>query len=56
MARIYGVCYTLFDYTQEQVLSIQGMVGKMGTSYICFGREICPTTGNPHLQGYLNEV
>jgi len=53
MARVYGVCYTLHDYTTPQVLSIQGMVGKMGCNYICFGREICPTTQRQHLQGYL---
>ena len=21
--------------------------------YLCFGREVCPTTGTPHLQGYV---
>ena len=24
-----------------------------GVKYMCFGHEICPTTGTPHLQGYV---
>ena len=24
--------------------------------YLCFGREVCPTTGTPHLQGYVYYV
>jgi len=53
MARIIGITWTVNNYTEEQVLKIKGMIGKMKVTYICFGREIAPTTGTPHLQGYL---
>lgn len=56
MARVYGICYTLHDYTPAQTLSIQACLGKMGIGYVCFGREVCPTSGRPHLQGYLQMV
>ena len=56
MARVYGICYTLHDYTPAQVLNIQGAIGKCGIAYICFGRETCPSTGRKHLQGYLQST
>lgn len=45
--------WTLHDPSDEQIMKIKESVGKRGITYICFGRETCPTTGRPHLQGYL---
>jgi len=53
MARVIGVCFTVNNYTEEQVLKIKGMIGKCNVFYVCFGREVAPETGTPHLQGYL---
>lgn len=42
--------FTLFDYDgkdEERLRDCDGI------SYIVFGRELCPNTGRPHLQGYL---
>jgi len=41
--------FTLFSYTDEE----ESAIAEAGYwTYITYGREICPTTGNPHLQGY----
>lgn len=50
MARSRKFCFTLNNYTEEDVLSLQNLV----CEYIVFGREIAPTTGTPHLQGYIS--
>jgi len=48
-------CWTLNNYTEEEVKFIQESVNnpKLGIQFIIFGKEIAPTTGTPHLQGYL---
>lgn len=56
MARVYGWVWTLNNYTQEDILRINGSIGQRGISYICYGREIAPSTGTPHLQGYLQST
>lgn len=42
-------CFTLHDYTEEDEKTLQSL----DCNYIVFGREICPDTGRPHLQGYV---
>jgi len=42
-------CFTLNNYTDEQVSIIKCIDCK----YICFGFEVAPTTGTPHLQGCI---
>lgn len=43
--------WTLFNYVQSDVDWIS--VNRSAFLYICYGEEIAPTTGSPHLQGYL---
>lgn len=42
-------CFTLHNYTEEDINRLL----QHNTTYIIFGKEICPTTGTPHLQGYM---
>lgn len=51
MARAY--VFTLNNYTDENVERLRSSVGKAGIKYIGWGYEIAPTTGTPHLQGYM---
>jgi hypothetical protein len=44
-------CWTLNNPTEEEVGSIKDPTEDV--TYICFGREIAPGTGTPHLQGYV---
>lgn len=48
MAKNY--CFTLNNYTPEQEKQLQECEH---FGYIVYGREIAPTTGTPHLQGYF---
>lgn len=41
--------WTLFDYSQDDCEEIK----KIKCVYICFGKEVTPTTNRPHLQGFV---
>lgn len=43
--------WTLNNPTEAEALHLKGL--KEGQSYICYGLEIAPETGTPHLQGYV---
>ena len=53
--------FTKFNWTEEEEQQLLAWNQKNGgpvpdhviQTYIAFGREICPDTGRPHLQGYL---
>jgi len=44
-----GWCYTLHDYTEQDVEELQNY----DCVYHTFGYEVCPQTMRPHLQGYI---
>lgn len=44
-----NVAFTLNNYTDDDINSLKTCEK---FSYIIFGKEVCPTTGTPHLQGY----
>lgn len=41
--------FTLNNYTEEECADLLSK----DVRYICFGKELAPTTGTPHLQGYV---
>lgn len=43
-------CFTLNNYTDDDFLTIQAW---SNVDYLVVGRETAPTTGTPHLQGYV---
>ena len=49
MSRSRAFAWTLFNYTEEDVERIKNI----DCRYLIFGHEICPDTGNPHLQGFI---
>lgn len=49
--KVRGVLWTLYNY--EPLLDIVRDYGRIECEYMVFGYETCPTTGRPHLQGYL---
>lgn len=46
-------CFTHFNYTPDDVRAYTALGNSSATEYIVFGREICPETGTPHLQGFV---
>lgn len=51
MSRNRNYCFTLNNYQDNQVQQIKELGG---VNYIGFGYEVAPSTGTPHLQGYIN--
>jgi len=51
MSQVRRWCFTLNNYTPEEIAKLQNLSDRV--TYIIFGKEIAPTTGTPHLQGYL---
>ena len=51
-------CFTWNNYIVEGVSREERLVGWLEefTKYACFGHEIAPTTGTPHLQGYFSLI
>lgn len=47
--RSRGWVFTWNNYTPEDEQAIQAIK----CQYLCYGREVAPTTGTPHLQGYV---
>lgn len=45
--------FTLNNYTEEETESIEKLIQLSSVRYLIFGKEIAPTTGTPHLQGFL---
>lgn len=53
-ARATNFCWTLNNYTEEEVKQIKGAFcgdHPIRIVWLIFGKEIAPTTGTPHLQG-----
>jgi len=47
-------CFTIPNYTDEVLLHLQLLFeGDPRFAYAVVGREVAPTTGTPHLQGYV---
>lgn len=44
-----GWIFVLNNYTEDDVVE----VNKIKCEYLVYGREVAPTTGTPHLQGYV---
>lgn len=44
-------CFTLNNYTHEDIVKLNALASSV--DYLVFGKETAPTTGTPHLQGYV---
>jgi hypothetical protein len=49
MAKARAWVFTFNNYTDADESTIQGI----DSTYLVYGREVAPTTGTPHLQGYI---
>lgn len=46
-------CFTLNNYSEEDEAQLQALASTASVNYMVYGREEAPTTGTPHLQGYV---
>jgi len=46
-------CFTVFGLTDESEIELNRQLGTLCSKYL-YGKEICPTTGRTHLQGFLH--
>lgn len=46
--------FTINNFTEEQWATSLTLTEKFPDFYWCVGKEIAPTTGTPHIQGYVN--
>jgi len=46
--------FTINNYTELDLYQLKLIEPKCG--YLIYGKEICPTTGTPHLQGYVQFI
>lgn len=53
MSKHRGFCITINNYDENCVKSVNDFIEK-NCDYGCFGREIAPTSGTPHLQCYMH--
>lgn len=44
-----GFCFTINNYEQSDIDAIDNLIA----TYCCYGKELAPTTGTPHLQGFV---
>ncbi len=47
-------CWTVNNYTDDDLKKIDDWHKAHSDSYIIYGKEVAPTTGTPHLQGYTH--
>lgn len=50
--RSYGFCFTTNNYSEE----CEARIKALDCRYMVFGREVAPTTGTRHLQGYIHFI
>lgn len=55
MTKSRGWAFTLNNYTQREldILMSRDFLPNNPVTYLCFGKELAPETGTPHLQGYI---
>lgn len=46
-------CFTLNNYVEDELVRLRTQFTSEEVRYALFGYEIAPTTGTPHLQGYV---
>jgi hypothetical protein len=46
-------CFTINNYTDESLLHLSLLSEETRVEYLVYGRELAPTTGTPHLQGFI---
>lgn len=52
-SRAKNWCFTLNNYEQKHVTALLALEDDEDVQYVCFGYEVAPNNGTPHLQGFI---
>lgn len=53
MSKNRNFCFTWNNYTPESENYLNSLVTTLVVKYVAFSKEVAPTTGTPHLQGWI---
>lgn len=53
MTQVKRWIFTLNNYTEEEEAQLHLLVADNELTYLLYGHEVAPSTGTPHLQGYM---
>ena len=53
MSRSKNWTFTINNYTPDTETHLQTLAKEPRVTFLVYGREVAPTTGTPHLQGYI---
>lgn len=53
VSNVINWVFTLNNYRQEDFEHLDNLYVEGKFKYLIYGKEICPTTGTPHLQGFI---
>lgn len=51
--KVRDLCWTINNYTEDDLQRLRELGKQDGVRYLVWGRERAPTTGTPHLQGFI---
>lgn len=53
MSRSYSWVFTINNYEESHITTLESPKFLSIVTYMVYGREVAPTTGTPHIQGYV---
>jgi len=54
MSQCRKACFTWNNYPEDWVFRLETYFNEGTVQYMCGGQELAPTTGTPHIQGYMS--
>lgn len=54
MSRSNNWCFTINNYTEDEVATLEAIVDSEKAVYVCFQEEVGLENGTPHIQGYIS--
>lgn len=52
--RLRNACFTVNNYSDADIELLRALSKDARVKYLVFGKEVAPSTGTPHLQGYVS--
>lgn len=56
MQQVRRFVFTDFDTSKEEEERLASLARSSSCAFVGYGREVCPSTGRPHLQGGFDDA